>query len=179
MVTMVLNSLLTERVEEQDTFKQTGLQWTNSLVLLLSAAPTAPECVGMNAAWHFSCLCCAAVKGIESNFVWKVGQSQVQNRLWIDWRPSHWFEFYRKRTNEMCLPFRRHWYFQGVENATKWKLLPEWNSLLIHNGKSRNAENDNVLTSFLTCSYCRLDIQWREVRVARGSDGSIKIKYIA
>ena len=79
---VVLNSLLAERVEEQDTFKQTGLQWTNSLILLLlSAAPTAPGCVGMNAARRFSCLCCAAVKGIVGNFVWKVCSSQVQSRL--------------------------------------------------------------------------------------------------
>ena len=43
VVTVVLNSLLTERVEEQDKLKQTGLKWTNSLVLLLlSAAPPAP-----------------------------------------------------------------------------------------------------------------------------------------
>ena len=83
MMVVVLNSLLTERVEEQEKFTQTGLQCTHQQGCVVAAvtAPTAPGCVEMNAAGRFSCLCCDAVKGILGNMRWEVGESHLQSRL--------------------------------------------------------------------------------------------------
>ena len=54
---VVLNSLLTGRVEEQEKFTQTGLQCTHQQRCIVAAvtAATAPGCVEMNAAGRFSC----------------------------------------------------------------------------------------------------------------------------
>ena len=107
MMVVVLNSLLTERVEEQEKSTQTGLQCTHqqSCVVAAVTAPTAPGCVEINAVGHFSCLCCDAVKGILGNMREKSAKviSRADLVKWEDRgrssrHPGIWFLLGQMRT---------------------------------------------------------------------------------
>ena len=68
----------------------------------------------------------------------------------------------------MCVPFRRHRYFRGLktqqsETSSQSGILQR-RSLLIHNLKSRNTENDNIDIMphvHIGCIYSREKRGWR------------------